>query len=119
MGTWAAGPFGNDSATDFVGSVVDGLMVPVDAFLASPEIDETFDNAFAAIALLNEVMSRTPTRPWDYKAHKTRSPEPIVEALLTCLDGQISDLGSDGDFQTEQRAALVEECRRFTRLLGG
>lgn len=119
MGTWAAGPFGNDSAADFVGSVVDTLMQPVDAFLASPEIDETFDGAFAAISLLNEVMSRTPTRPWDYDAQRTRAPEPIVETLLSCFDQQIDDLGPDEDFKSEQRAALVEECERFTRLLGG
>ena len=119
MGTWAAGPFGNDSAADFVGSVVDKLMEPVDAFLASPEIDETFDGAFAAVALLNEVMSRTPTRPWDYERQETRAPEPIVAALLACFDEQIDDLDPDDAFKNEQRAALLAECERFTRLLGG
>ena len=43
MGTWEAGPFGNDMAADFVGGVVQGLMAAVDAFLESPEIDETFE----------------------------------------------------------------------------
>jgi len=119
MGTWAAGPFGNDMAADFVGGVVDGLMEPVDAFLAEPEIDETFDEAFAAIALLNEVMTRTPTRPWDAKARAKRAAAPIVEALIACFDEQIDSMGPDEDYKREHRAALVAECERFTKLVDG
>lgn len=114
MGTWAAGPFGNDASLDFVGDVVDRRMRSVDAFLAEPEIDETFDAAFAAVALLNEVMARTPTRPWDRAAGDVRDPKPIVDALLSCYDTQIDGMGPDPTFKAEQRAALVAECERFT-----
>ncbi len=117
MGTWAAGPFENDSAADFVAGIVDKLMEPVDAFLASPEIDETFDAAFAAVAMLNMVMKRTPTRPWDGVAQTTRAPGPIVEALLACFDEQIDALAPEAVFKAEQRTALLETCQTFTDLL--
>ena len=119
MGTWEAGPFGNDMAVDFVGGVVQGLMAAVDAFLESPEIDETFDEAFAAVALLNEVMQRTTCRPWDAAAQQTRDPEPIVRALLDCFDQQIDDLEPDEEFKQQQRAALIAECARFRALVAG
>jgi hypothetical protein len=118
MGTWAAGPFGNDMAADFVAGMVDRLMEPIDAFLAEPEIDETFDQAFAAVALLNEVMTRSPARPWDRAAQTTRAAEPIVTALVRCFDEQIGGMGAHPSFEAEQRAALVAECERFERLLG-
>jgi hypothetical protein len=113
MGTWAAGPFENDAALDFVGEVVDQLMGAVDEFLEEPQIDETFDPAFAAIALLNEVMSRTSARPWDREAGAERDPAPIVAAMLGCYDEQIGDMGPSPDFERDQRAALVLELDRF------
>ena len=84
MGTWAAGPFENDAALDFVGDVVDQLMAAVNAFIESPEIDETFDEAFAAIALLNAVMERTPTRPWSGDGMVDGGS--IREAMVGCYD---------------------------------
>ncbi len=56
---------------------------------------------------------------WDYDKQETRAPQPIVAALLACFDEQIDDLDPDDDFKTEQRAALIAECERFTQLLGG
>jgi hypothetical protein len=117
MGTWDAGPFNNDAALDYVGTVLDGLMGPVDAFLASPAIDNTFDAAFAAIALLNEVMDRTPSRPWDAAAGDTRDPEPIVSAMLSCFDGQIDAMQPTAAFRSEHRASLVRELERFRALM--
>lgn len=119
MGTWAAGPFGNDAAADFVMDVVARLMEPVDAFLASPEIDETFDEAFAAVALLNGLMARSSARPWDAAAGERRAAGPIVAALLACFDEQIDGMGPAEGFKEEQRAALVAECDRFAALLKG
>jgi hypothetical protein len=115
MGTWDAGPFENDAAMDLVGEVVDGLRAPVDEFLAAPQIDETFDPAFAAVALLNEVMTRTPARPWwDGKGPK---PGDVRAAFLRCYDEQIEGMDPDPDFKVAQRAALVAELDRFVRLL--
>ncbi|WP_408629679.1 DUF4259 domain-containing protein [Anaeromyxobacter oryzisoli] len=90
MGTWDAGPFGNDAAMDLVGTVVDSLMETVDAFLANPRIDETFDEGFAAIALLNEVMQRTAARPW--RDGGGVAGPPIREAFLRCFDEQIDGM---------------------------
>ncbi|MBP6629396.1 MAG: DUF4259 domain-containing protein [Kofleriaceae bacterium] len=115
MGTWAAGPFGNDSALDFVGGVLDHLMQPVHEFLASPEIDETFDPAFAAIALMNGVMERTPSRPWGGDAVVDGAP--IRAAMLACFDEQIDSLGPAPGFAAEQRAALVQTLDTFVALL--
>lgn len=119
MGTWAAGPFGNDAALDLTGEVVENLMEFIDAFLAEPYIDETFDEGFAAMALLNLVMETTPTRPWDLEASAVRDPAPIVAAFLRCFDEQIDGMEPRPTFKVEQRAALVAECDRFSALLTG
>ena len=110
MGTWGAGPFANDGALDYVGSVIDFLMKPVDAFVASPEIDETFDPAFAAIELLNEVMRVTPSRPYRREGF---DPAPMSQAMISCFDEQIDGMGPDEEFKAEQRAALVSALETF------
>ena len=115
MGTWDAGPFENDAAMDFVGRVIDSLMEPVDAFLGASQIDETFDEGFAAIALLNEVMQRTPARPCR-NGGPVAGP-PIRDAFLRCFDEQIDGMGPGPEFKTAQRAALDAELARFIRFL--
>ena len=115
MGTWDSGPFGNDMAMDYVSEVVDSLMQPVNSFLEEPMIDEGFDEAFAAVAILNEIMSRCGARPWDAEAKATVDPATIVTAMVTCFDEQIDDMGPDPDFKTDQRAALVAELDRFAQ----
>jgi hypothetical protein len=115
MGTWDAGPFNNDAAMDFVGEVFDSLMEPVREFMDSPEIDETFDAAFAAIAVMNDLMTRTTGRPWD-RDHVLQ-PEPIIAAMVHCFDEQIDGMDPDADFKTHHRAALIAELDRFQSLL--
>ncbi|MEZ4399738.1 MAG: DUF4259 domain-containing protein [Kofleriaceae bacterium] len=115
MGTWQAGPFGNDAALDFVGSVIDHLMSAVDEFMAAPEIDETFDAAFAAIALLNGVMAHTPSRPWADGAAVDGGP--IRTAMLACFDEQIDGMAPAADFKQDQRAALVATLDTFVDFL--
>ena len=111
MGTWAAGPFSNDAAMDFVADLIDQLMEPVHAFVAEPQIDEGFDEAFAAIALLNAIMRQTSARPWHDDAVVDGAP--IREAMLRCYDEQIDGLHPNPSFKVEQRAALVEALDTF------
>jgi len=117
MGTWAAGPFGNDAALDFVGGLMNRLMEPVNEFMESPEIDETLDPAFAAIALMNAVMEKTPVRPWAEGG--AVDPVPIREAMLRCFDADIGSLEPAEGFVKDQRAALVAELDRFVALANG
>lgn len=119
MGTWAAGPFGNDQAMDWIGETLAGLMEPIDAFLEEPEIDETFDEAFAALAVINEVIELSGARPWDDEASDVRAATPITTALLKCFDEQIDGMQPDPDYKAEQRAALVATCKRFEALVKG
>ncbi|MEP9395312.1 DUF4259 domain-containing protein [Gordonia sp. VNK1] len=116
MGTWAAGPFGNDKALDFVGDVVDQLTEPIAEFLESPSIDETFDEAFAALAPLNEVMARTPVRPWGGDGPSAGD---LRVTFLRCYDDQVGDMGAGEQFSPDQRAALVAELDRYAGLHGG
>ena len=111
MGTWAAGPFGNDSAMDFVGGVFDTLMEPVDEFMEEPEIDETLDPAFAAIALMNLMMTKTSARPW--RDGGVVDGAPIRAAMLRCFDDQIDGMDPAEGFAAEQRAALVTALDAF------
>jgi uncharacterized protein DUF4259 len=115
MGTWEAGPFGNDAAMDFVCGVIDHIMGAVDEFMAGPQIDETFDAAFAAIALLNSIMSVTPARPW--RNGEVVDGKPIGAALIRCFDKQIDDLQPKADFKVAQREALVAAVERFAAFL--
>ncbi|MGV9669494.1 MULTISPECIES: DUF4259 domain-containing protein [unclassified Gordonia (in: high G+C Gram-positive bacteria)] len=115
MGTWAAGPFGNDKALDFVGDVVDQLTEPIAEFLESPSIAETFDEAFGALALLNEVMERTPVRPWGSDGPSAGD---LRVAFLRCYDDQIGEMGAGEEFPADQRAALVAELDRYAGLIG-
>jgi len=117
MGTWDSGPFANDDAADYVADLVDHLIEPIDAFLADPQIDETFAVAFASLTLLNQVMAVTPTRPWDPDARDVRDPQPIVEGLLACFDEQMGSMGADDAFIDAQRAKLVAQTERFTAFL--
>jgi hypothetical protein len=115
MGTWAAGPFGNDSALDFMGDLFDFLMKPVDEFLESPEIDETFDAALAAVAAMNSLMRITVARPWRNDAEVDAAA--IAAALHTCFDEQIDGMEPAEDFAEEQGAALRVETDAFVELV--
>jgi hypothetical protein len=114
MGTWAAGPFGNDMAMDFVGEVFDMLMEPVDIFMESPEIDETFDEAFVAIAMLNQLMQITEARPYKPNGVDGRA---IAGELMRCFDDGIDDMAPDDDFKHDHRAALVTATNTFVSLV--
>jgi hypothetical protein len=115
MGTWAAGPFENDAALDFVGDIIDTLMVAVTGFVESPQIDDGFDEAFAAIALLNRVMEMTSSRPW--AGDGVIDGGPIRDAMLRCFDEQIDGMEPDADFKREHREALVQTLHTFVLLL--
>lgn len=115
MGTWAAGPYGNDAALDFVADVVAQLMSTVNEFVETPQIDESFDPAFAAIDLLNAIMERTPSRPWADGGVVDGAP--IRDAMLRCYDEQIDSMAPDPDFKVDQRAALVTTLDAFVKHL--
>jgi hypothetical protein len=116
MGTWDAGPFANDAALDFVGESIGHIMGTVDEFMGAPQIDETFDAAFAAIALLNAIMGVTPSRPW--RDGGVVDGAPIRAAMLRCFDEQIDDLDPDPEFKQKQRVALIATLDRFVAFLG-
>jgi hypothetical protein len=117
MGTWGAGPFKNDAALDFVSGIIDTLMESVNDFMSSPQIDENFDPAFAAIAMLNAIMAITPSRPWDSSADKAVDGGPIRDAMLACYDEQIDSMEPKADFKRDQRAALVTTLDEFVAKL--
>jgi Domain of unknown function (DUF4259) len=117
MGTWAAGPFGNDAALDFMGDLFDLLMKPVDEFLESPEIDETFDAAFAAIAAMNALMRIAVSRPWRHEAEVDAVA--IAEVLHACFNDQIEGMAPAEGFSEQQRAALRIETDAFVALVTG
>ncbi|MBS2027799.1 MAG: DUF4259 domain-containing protein [Deltaproteobacteria bacterium] len=101
MGTWAAGPFSNDAALDYVGDAVDEICNTLDAFMEAPAIDEGFDEAFAAVALLNVLSQHTPAAPPE--------PERVKEwqkAMLECFDAEIDSMQPDAAFKRDHRAAL-------------
>jgi hypothetical protein len=102
MGTWGAGPFQNDAALDFVGEIRDQLVEAIESFVRAPRIDEGFDEAFAAVALLNLVAGGSPAyRPKPEDARRWR------EALLKCFDEQIEELSPQEGFVEQQRGALL------------
>jgi hypothetical protein len=108
MGTWGAGPFANDAALDFVGGITDQLVEAVESFVRVPRIDEGFDEAFAAVAVLNLIAAGS-------NAHR---PEPAVvrqwrDAMLKCFDEQIEELAPAGGFADEQRSKVVEQLDRL------
>jgi hypothetical protein len=116
MGTWGAGPFGSDEALDFVNEVSDRLTEEVESFVRSPQIDEGFDSAFAAVGLLNllEVgakglgAGRSPiSLPDPEDARRWRV------AMLKCFDENIEKLVPQPGFVEEQRAKLVEHLDRL------
>lgn len=115
MGTWDAGPFENDAAMDFAGEAIDQLMAPVYEFLEEPQIDETFDAAFAAVAMLNAVMKVCNARPW--KDGDTLDPKPVRAALLKCFDDQIDDMDPDPEFKVAQRKSLDAVTAEFVALV--
>jgi Domain of unknown function (DUF4259) len=113
MGTWDSGPFSNDAALDCVGDFIDKLNEPINEFLASPEIDETFDACFAAIAILNIIMQRTVSRPYRAEGYPAQQ---IADTMLRCFDEQIDGMEPDENYKHEHRAALVVELATFVEL---
>ncbi|MEM6732997.1 MAG: hypothetical protein AAF658_15680 [Myxococcota bacterium] len=95
--------------------VLDFLMKPVDAFIEDPMIDETFDPAFAALALMVEVIRKTGPVPW--KNGAVLNATPIAEAMLQCFDSEIDSLEPDADYKTQQRTALARCHEEFKNLL--
>lgn len=117
MGTWAAGPFENDAALDFVDGIGSNLSDALESFARTPQIDEGFDTAFAAVGLFNLLAAgATPlglkagspvAQPTPDDARRWRS------VMLKCFDEQIEGLSPAQGFVEEQRAALVEHLDRL------
>ena len=116
MGTWAAGPFENDAALDFTDDIATQLVEAVESFVRSPRIDGGFDEAFAAVGLLNVIakgsdsfgMAGSPiTVPEPGDARRWRA------AMLECFDEQIEELSPKAGFVEAQRAKLVEHLDRL------
>jgi hypothetical protein len=108
MGTWEAGPFENDAALDYLGTVVDGLEKAILEFVAEPRIDDTLDPALAAVALLNVIAKHTPA--------VLRHPEAAREwrdAFLHCYDEQVDGLHPDPAFKVKRREAILGELDRL------
>jgi hypothetical protein len=114
--TWGAGPFENDAALDLVDEVTRRLVDVVESFVAAPRIDEGFDEAFAAVGLLNLISAGaagfiragspvTPPKPDDVRRWR--------EAMLDCFDEHIKELSTNEGFVEEQRASLVEHLDRL------
>jgi hypothetical protein len=116
MSTWAPGPFGNDAALNLSGTVVDSLMEHIDRFLQTPDAEGAFNQAFAALAILNEIIARTPTRPWDPEAGRSRDANEIVTALEKAFDRRSGDLDTP-ELNDARRQALQLECARFVLLM--
>ncbi len=111
MGTWDAGPFENDAAMDFTGEIVDQLVSALDEFMESPEIDETFDAAFAAIGLLNAIMGVCSARP--YKPAPGFDAPAVRSAMVKCFDEQIDGMEPEPTFKTLQREMLIAALETF------
>ena len=103
MGTWAAGPFGNDAALDFLGDVLGELAAGIEKFVANPRIDDGFDEAFAAMAVIEVVCEHAAGGP----------PKPEVverwrKVMLDCYDGHVDELEPDEAFKRDHRTKLVK-----------
>ncbi|MDY7232494.1 hypothetical protein [Hyalangium rubrum] len=109
MGSWAAGPFGNDKGLDYVGEVVDGFMSVILDFLEQPRLGEGFEQAFAAVALLN-ILDQKVTVPLP----SAEEVDVWKRVFLTTLDSQPDAPPSDKGLQRSQRRAVEKE---FDRLL--
>jgi hypothetical protein len=107
MGTWAAGPFGNDKGLDYVGEVVDGFLSVIFDFIEHPG-DKHFDQAFAAIALLN-ILEQKVTVPLPSAAEV----DVWKRIFLTTFDAQGDEVRTDKAFKRSQRRALEKEFERL------
>jgi hypothetical protein len=108
MGTWAAGPFGNDHGLDYVGEVIDGLMDSIFEFIDRPRLDENFDQAFAALALLN-IIDHKLTVPLPSSAEA----DVWKRSFLQAFDEQVDALRPDKTYKRAQRKALEKELDRL------
>lgn len=107
MGTWAAGPFGNDKGLDYVGGVVDGFLGAILDFIENPR-EENFDQAFAAIALLN-IVDQKVTVPLPSAAEV----DVWRRIFLTALEAQGDAVRTDKAFKRSQQRALEKEFERL------
>ncbi|HYI01226.1 DUF4259 domain-containing protein [Hyalangium sp.] len=108
MGTWAAGPFGNDTALNYLGGVVDRLMNSIFEFVDNPSLEANFDEAFAAIALLN-ILAQKVTAPLPDAAEV----EVWKRIALHTYDSQIDELKPDKEYKRSQRKAIAKELDRL------
>jgi hypothetical protein len=108
LGTWAAGAFGNDHGLNYVGEVIDGLMDSIFAFIDQPRIDENFDQAFAALALLN-IIDHKLTVPLPSSAEA----DVWKRVFLHTYDSQIDELHPDKTYKRSQRKAVEKELDRL------
>jgi hypothetical protein len=111
VGTWGAGPFSNDSAKDFVADVRDGVVSKIESFVAEPQIDDGFDEAFAALALLNAIVVAS-----DCYLPPPEDVERWRAAFLTCFDEQVDSLSPDAKYKRDHRLALVAALDQLTKL---
>jgi hypothetical protein len=107
MGTWAAGPFGNDKGLDYVGGLVDGFLSTILDFIEQPR-DESFDQAFAAIALLN-ILDQKITVPLPSAAEV----DVWRRIFLSTFDAQGDAFRTDKAFKRSQRRAIEKEFERL------
>ena len=56
MTTWGAGPFQSDAGIALAGEITENLLSRIVEFANDPSKDDRFDEAFAAIALINRIL---------------------------------------------------------------
>jgi len=110
MGTWAAGPFGNDRGLDYVSNTTDSYVDTILAFIDAPQLEDNFDKAFAAIALLNVLAEKV-------NASLPSAAEVDVwkRIFLHTYDSQIDALHPDGAYKRAHRQAIEKEFASSSR----
>jgi hypothetical protein len=117
MGSWSAGPFGNDAALDYVGGIMDRLMSPVRVVLETPTLGSHFLHAMAAIAIMREIMRISPVRPWDRKTEAEIDPRAIRTAFIEMFDAKFNDEG-DPEYRAKRRASMITTLDEFVEAFG-
>jgi hypothetical protein len=112
MGSWGAGNFDNDDATDYLADLIDELAVQIDEVLDDPERRALDEQGEAVIPTTAQILSVL------VENFNTVPPKPKVvvrwrKGYLAVFDEGIDSLEPAESYKEERRAVIEQTFRRL------
>jgi hypothetical protein len=112
MGSWGAGNFDNDDATDYLADLIEELAIQIDECLEDPERRALDEQGEAVIPTTAQILSVL-VENFNTVPPKPKSVVRWRKGYLAVFDDEIDGLAPTGNYKEERRAVIEQTFQRL------